>query len=209
MSDRGAFDPEGAFLARSFADPATSQFVAWDTPLGCSVRARPEEAPAEPAAPAVDIEALTTQAFADGFEQGCRTVDAEVAGEREALATLLESLGALKPQSTDALAELLAATVERLVHQIVGEVGINPITLVQRAEAAARLIGEEVDASRLLVNPEDLPLFARTRVPVEVVGDAAIERGALRLEWGKGWIEDGPAVRLERLRAQLDGLAAR
>lgn len=212
MSDRGAFDPEGAFLARSYAEPAASQFVAWDTPLGCSVRTRRDAAPAEdaePAAPAVDVEALTTQAFADGFEQGCRTVDAEVAGEREALAALLESLGALKPQSTDALAELLAATVERLVHQIVGEVGINPITLVQRAEAAARLIGEEVDASRLLVNPEDLPLFARTRVPVEVVGDAAIERGALRLEWGKGWIEDGPAVRLERLRSQLDGLAAR
>ena len=103
---------------------------------------------------------------------------------------------------------MLAASVERLVHQVVGEVPINPILLVKRAEAAAALIGEETQASRMLVNPADLPLFARTRVAIEIVGDAAIERGGVRVEWGRGCIEDGPSVRLERLRAQLDKLAA-
>lgn len=207
MSDRGAFDGDAVFMERSFAE-APSSFIAWDSPLGCAVREPGEEAPLPPTA-ALDIEAIRTQAFADGFEQGCKTVDAEVAAEREALAALTESLQALQPSSTDALAELLAATVERLVCQIVGEVPINPISLVKRAEAAARLIGEEVDASRLHVHPDDLALFARSRVPIEIVGNADIERGALRLEWGRGWIEDGPSVRIERLRAALDQLGAR
>ncbi len=206
MSDRGVFDSDAVFMERSYAEPA-GVFVAWDNPLGCAVPEPGEEAPVAPTG-APDIEALRTQAFADGFEQGCKTVDAEVAAEREALAALTESLQILQPSPTDGLAELLAATVERLVCQIVGEVAINPISLVKRAEAAARLIGEEVDASRLHVHPDDLALFARTRVPVEIVGNSDIERGALRLEWGRGWIEDGPAVRVERLRAALDELGA-
>ena len=202
MSDRGAFDLESVFTDRTLAD-TTSAFVAWTNPLGCAAPAADAaEAPAGSDEP--DLEAVRTQAFAEGFEQGCRTVDAEVAQEREALAALMESVQALQPQPTDALAALLAATVERLVHQIVGEVPINPILLVKRAEAAAALIGEETQASRLLVNPADLPLFARSRVPVEIAGDPLVERGALRLEWGRGCIEDGPAVRLERLRASLD-----
>jgi flagellar assembly protein FliH len=207
MSDRGAFDGESVFMERSYAEP-TGVFVAWDSPLGCAVREPGEEAPIAPTA-ALDVEAIRTQAFAEGFEQGCKTVDAEVAAEREALAALTESLELLRPSPTDALAELLAATVERLVCQIVGEVAINPISLVKRAEAAARLIGEEVDASRLHVHPDDLALFARSRVPIEIVGNAEIARGALRLEWGRGWIEDGPSVRIERLRAALDQLGAK
>lgn len=204
MSDRGAFDMESAFTERTLVDTSAA-FVAWDSPLGCAVRAPSEDVPAEDASS--DIEAIRTQAFAEGFEQGCKTVDDEVAQEREALAVLMESLQALQPEPPETLAALLAATVERLVHQIVGEVPINPILLVKRAEDAARLVGEETQGSRLLVNPADLPLFARTRVQIEIVGDPAIERGALRVVWGQGWIEDGPAVRLARLRASLDKLA--
>ena len=36
----------------------------------------------------------------------------------------------------------------------------------------------------------------------------ALERGTLILETGHGWVEDGPAVRLERLRAELDRMGA-
>jgi flagellar assembly protein FliH len=207
MSD-GAFDIEAAFTERSFFDNAGG-FVPWGNPLGSAgATAGAPPAPEQPAAEAPDIEAIRAQAFAEGFEEGCRTVDNEVAQDREALAALLEAVPALQPPSTDALAALLAATVERLVHQIVGEVPINPILLVKRAEAAAALIGEETQASRVLVNPADLPLFARSRVPIEIAGDPLVARGALRLEWGRGCIEDGPAVRLERLRASLDKLGA-
>ena len=204
MSDRGAFDMDSVFTERTLVD-TSSDFVAWESPLGCAVRGAGEAATEGPGVP--DVEAIRAQAFAEGFEQGCRTVDNEVAQEREALAALMESLPALQAEPAETLAALLATTVERLVHQIVGEVPINPILLVKRAEAAALLVGEETQASRLLVNPADLPLFARSRVQIEIVGDPTIERGALRVVWGQGWIEDGPAVRLARLRASLDKLA--
>ncbi len=207
MSDRGAFEGEAAYFQNILVEES-SGFVAWETPLGCSARNDSVGREPETVRPEIDVETIREQAFAEGFEQGCRTVEAEVAQEREAIAALTASIEALQREPTDALAALLAVTVERLVHQIVGEVPINPISLVKRAEAAAALIGEEVEASRLLVHPDDLPLFARSRVPVEIAADPSLERGAVRLEWNRGWIEDGPSVRLERLRAALDGLAA-
>lgn len=207
MSDQGAFDGETTYFQNILVEEA-SGFVAWETPLGCSARIDAVSHEPESVRPEIDVEAIREQAFAEGFEQGCRIVEADVAQERESIAALTASLEALRREPTEELAALLAVTVERLVHQIVGEVPINPIALVRRAEAAAALIGEEVEASRLLVHPDDLPLFARSRVPVEIAADPALERGAVRLEWNRGWIEDGPSVRLERLRAALDGLAA-
>lgn len=205
MSDRGAFDMDAGFNERTLVD-TNSVFKAWETPLRCAVREA--EAAAAPGEPAIDLEAIREAAFAEGFAEGCRMAEAELAPEREAIAALTTSIEALQPQPPEALAAMLAATVERLVHQIVGEVPINPILLVKRAEAAAAMIGDETEAARLLVNPADLPLFARTRVAIEVAGDPAIERGGLRVEWGRGCIEDGPTVRLERLRASLEKLAA-
>lgn len=194
MSDRGAFDGDAVFMERSFAE-APSAFVAWDSPLGCAVREPGEEAPLPPTA-ALDIEAIRTQAFADGFEQGCKTVDAEVAAEREALAALTESLQVLQPSSTDALAELLAATVERLVCQIVGEVAINPISLVKRAEAAARLIGEEVDASRLHVHPDDRANRSRSSaMPTSNAARCGSNGGAAGSRTGRRCASSGCAPR--------------
>jgi flagellar assembly protein FliH len=98
--------------------------------------------------------------------------------------------------------------VDRLVRQVVGEVDVDGALLTKRAQAAAALIGQETDAARLRLNPADLPLIEAARLPVEIVGDEAIERGGLLLETGQGWIEDGPAVRLDRLRAELDRMGA-
>jgi flagellar assembly protein FliH len=157
---------------------------------------------------AVDLEVMQADAFAQGFEQGRRSVELEFEGEREALARLAESLDVLRPQETNALALLLTETVDRLVRQIVGQVEVNGALLTARAQAAAALIGQETDAARLRLNPADLPLIEAARIPVEIVGDDNIERGGLLLETGQGWIEDGPAVRLDRLRAELDRMGA-
>lgn len=148
------------------------------------------------------------QAFSDGFEEGRRTVELEVAGEREAIARLAESLEALRAEPTNALALLLAETVDRLVREIAGNVEVDATLLLARAKKAAELIGENVEPSKLRVHPDDAPLLAEARLPVEIVADPEIPRGNLRLETGHGWIEDGPQVRIERLRAELDRMAA-
>ena len=155
-----------------------------------------------------NMQAIQADAFSQGWQEGRRTAELEFAEEREALAKLMEGLEVLRPEPTNALALLLAETVDRLVRQIVGTTAVEPAILIARAEAAAALIGQETEPARLRVSPDDLPLLEGARIPVPIVGDPDIERGSLVLETGQGWIEDGPAVRLDRLRAELDRMGA-
>jgi flagellar assembly protein FliH len=149
-----------------------------------------------------------TDAYAEGYEEGRRTVELEYAAERDALTRLVDSLQVLQPEPTNALALLLAETVDRLVREVVGQVDIDAVLLLARAKAAAELIGENVEPSKLRANPEDLIHLERAPFHIPLQGDPTLPRGTILLETGHGWIEDGPAVRLERLRARLDQMAA-
>ena len=155
-----------------------------------------------------DFEANHAESFAQGFEQGRQAAEDQLADERAALRRMIEQLDVLQPEPTNALALLLAETVDRLVRQIMGNVEIDGALLTARAESAAALVGAETEPARLRVNPADVKLLDGANIPVDVVGDPTLVRGSLVLETGAGWIEDGPAVRLDRLRAELDRLGA-
>ena len=200
MSDLRACEPTS--WIGSLAASRMPTFTPWNS------EPAPREGANDQAAPVNDPAAIHAEGFAQGFEQGRRTVELELAAERDALARLAESMEVLRPQPSSALATLLAETVERLVRQIVGEVGIDPALLVNRAENAAALVGEELEPSKLLVHPDDVALLSSARIPLNVVGDPTLERGSIVLECGGGWIEDGPQVRLERLRAALGRIGA-
>ena len=154
----------------------------------------------------IDPMQIEAEAFAQGFEEGRRTVEMEVAGERASLVALVEALGVLQPEEPHALGELLAETVDRLVRQIVGEVTIDGTLLSDRAHAAAALIADETAPSRMRLHPDDHLRLGNAALPVEMVADATIAPGTVLLESGEGWIEDGPDVGLEKLRAALDKL---
>jgi len=124
------------------------------------------------------------------------------------LVRMAETLPALKAEPVLPLAVLLAETVDRLVKEIVGEVDIDGLKLLARAKAAAALVGEVTQPARLRVNPDDLALLAGADLSVAVEGDPDLPRGGVVLETAEGWIEDGPAVRLDRLRVELDKVAA-
>lgn len=158
-----------------------------------------------------DASEIQAQAFAEGFEQGRRATEELYADERMAMGDLIRSLESLRPAPSQGLAMLLAETVERLVHQIMGEVAVNRETLHARTVAAAELISEDAGRMRLRLHPDDLALLDGLELPAPVVGDAHLMRGTVMLETDEGWIEDGPEARLERLRAALDnmGIAAR
>ncbi len=157
----------------------------------------------------VSLEQAEADAYAQGYADARRTVELELAAERDAIAQLAGALEVLRPEPTNALALLLAETVDRLVRQVVGEVEIDGMTLLARAKAAAELVGAELQPAKLRAHPDDAALLASAEIDVEVVADAVLERGAIALETGQGWIEDGPSVRLARLRAELDRMAAR
>jgi flagellar assembly protein FliH len=152
---------------------------------------------------------VQAEAYAKGYDEARNTVELEFAAERAAIARLAETLEVLKPEPTNALALLLAETVDRLVREIIGSVEIDPGLLLERARAAAALVGENVEPSRLIAHPEDVALLEPADLPLELAADPALPRGTVILETGHGWIEDGPAVRLERMRVELDKMAAR
>jgi flagellar assembly protein FliH len=153
-------------------------------------------------------EALIAQGYSEGLEEGRRLAMIELEEERAALARLTSSLEVLQPQNSDGLAALLATTVKQLVTQIVGEVEINPETLGERVQAVAAMIADETAPKRLRVHPTDVPRLSTAHIAVEVVGDPMLAPGTIMLDTGSGWVEDGPHVRLDKLRAQLDRLGA-
>jgi flagellar assembly protein FliH len=190
--------------------PEVQAFTPWsagfsandDAPGGTSAA----DAIAEDAPGVIDPGEIEAEAFAQGFEEGRRTVAMEVAGEREELIRLVEALGVLQPEEPHALGELLAETVDRLVRQIVGEVTIDGTLLSDRAHAAAALIADETSPSRMRLHPDDHLRLSNAIIPVDMIADATIAQGTVLLETGDGWIEDGPDVGLEKLRATLDKL---
>jgi flagellar assembly protein FliH len=203
---------EGTWIHRLAASGGSPLFRPWASLNPAEPAAEPEPEPepeaGEPESSEPNPAAIKAEAFAEGFEQGRRTVELELASERNAIKELAESLQCLWPEPPQALAALLAETVERLVGQIVGEVEIDRTLLVSRAERAAAMIVEEQSPSKMLVHPEDLPLLQGARIPVPIAADSSLPRGSVVLECGTGWVDDGPAVRMEQLKEALNRLGA-
>ena len=126
--------------------------------------------------------------------------------EREALAQLIRSAESLQPEPSGPLAAVLAESVIRLVRQIVGEVQIDPVMLKKRAESIAELVTAESGPARLRMNPDDMAMLDGVDLGLPMAPDHHLASGTIILETGEGWIEDGPHVRLAKLRSQLDNM---
>lgn len=164
---------------------------------------RGELVPAEP----VDVlEEARMEAFTMGFEEGCRITSEAQADAVEAQGRLAEALELLAPAPSGMLSTMLSATVVRLVEQIVGEVEIDMDRLVQRCDTVAAFIEGNQDRSALHVHPDDAEMLKDETIGVPLVADQTMQRGCVRLETMDGWVEDGPDVRLSRLRALLDDM---
>lgn len=168
-----------------------------------------EAPPANPEPETLDPDAARTEGFAQGFHEGYAAGEAALDAERAALAVLAGRLGTLKPEPPADLARLLAETVTRLVRQVVGEVEVNAAALAERTGAVAALLAEESAPARLRLNPVDVARLEAAGVTLALVPDPALAEGTILAETATGWIEDGPAIRLERLRALLDQMGAR
>jgi flagellar assembly protein FliH len=155
-----------------------------------------------------DAEALIAQGYAEGLNEGRRLAMIELEEERAALHRLAAGLECLNPEGADGLAAMLANSVKRLVSQIMGEVEINEATLLERAQAVAAMIAEETAPARMRLHPTDVARLQGANIAVDIVGDPMLAPGTIVLDTGTGWVEDGPHVRLEKLRAQLDRLGA-
>ena len=137
--------------------------------------------------------------FARGLAEGRRTVEAELAGEREALLQLAGSLETLSPPSSGLIAALVVEAVERLVRDIAGQVPVDGVLLRERADALSAIIAGEGE-TLLAVHPEDVVLFEGA---VPVIGDPSLDRGTVQARIAGTIYEDGVMSALERLRAEI------
>ena len=201
-SDMGA----SATRVEAWARPAaTTQFTPWggdNHPRRRASDFAPTQRASEPAV--LDMETVQAEAFAAGIEQGRQEAILEFARDREALAQLIRSAEALQPEPSGPLAAVLTETVTRMVRQIVGEVQIDPATLKERAESVAELVTAESGPARLRLHPNDIAMLEGCDLGLPIAPDHHLASGTIILETGEGWIEDGPQVRIARLRAQLD-----
>jgi flagellar assembly protein FliH len=184
------------------------RFSAWDAPAPPSNP--PGAAMAEPAAdPAAEQRlAIETEAFARGFQEGYAAAAATIGDHQDQVVRLTEALEALRPAAPGDLAMMLSLTVSRLVRQIVGEVALDTDRLADRVEAVVALIEEDGGATRIRLHPADIARLEGFTAPLPLVADQQLAEGTVVAEGANGWIEDGPAIRMERLRQALDAMAS-
>ncbi|MEJ7933332.1 flagellar biosynthesis protein [Sphingobium sp. AN558] len=152
------------------------------------------------------VEQAQMEAFTMGFDEGSRVTQEAASADDAARIQLAEALTMLAPVPSGMLSTMLSATVIRLVEQIVGEVEIDIERLVQRCDIVSAFVEDSEGKGALHLHPDDITLLEGENIAVKLVPDAAMRRGCVRLETADGWVEDGPDVRLSRLRALLDDM---
>ncbi|WP_439567015.1 FliH/SctL family protein [Sphingopyxis sp.] len=155
------------------------------------------------AAPGQAAQADLDDPFARGLAEGQRIAEAAFVAERHQLLALLANAEALQDEPSEELAQLIARTVERLVHQIVADAPIDAAWLQAQAETAAALVADADKARTLWVHPDDAALLTDCPLPLALESDPAMMRGTVRIETSTGWIEHGRAVYLDELHAAL------
>ena len=155
------------------------------------------------------IEQAAQDAFVQGFQEGERVTREALEQDNQVRAELTQAIALLAQQGEGTLAAMLSQAVIRLVTQIIGEVPIDAQVLKERCEAVAACIEGDAAGAVLEVNPEDLPLLAMEQMGVTLAASPDLPRGCVRLATAEGWIEDGPDVRLDRLKALMDDMEGR
>lgn len=215
-------------MSAAFADPAfaSAQTVpVWTRPKAANFIARPTAMggtfsawATEPAAPEPQatedgpdhVEALRADAYAQGFDEGHRTALQALETEHAAFDRLATALMNVKAEPPADLARLLAETVSRLVRQMVGEaVAIDTDLLAERTNAVATLVTEDGAPAKLRLNPADVARLEGLRPDLKLIADPSIHEGSVVAETAHGWVEDGPAIRMEKLRGLLDQMSSR
>ena len=191
-------------------------FVLDPRPRRASARAAASEAPAATtiggrSPPRRSARGSRRRPSRAGCEEGRQTVELEFAAERDALARLAESLAGAAARARQR-ARLAARRNGRPAGPRRWSARSRSTRNLLLARAAAgRRPGRQARSSRpgCAPTPTTSSISRRRGSTCRSSADPTSTRGAIVLETGHGWIEDGPAVRLDRLRAELDQMGRR
>lgn len=204
------FSPAPSPRHFSPADPGRNPTAGWDPfdPMGERQSRPPTEAEAEAEQPSTGMDAVRAAARAEGYAAGLVAAQQSSEYQVAAIENLARAIAGIETFDREELAARLRQTVLFLVTRLVGDIGIAPALLAERAAAAAELLAESTEPALLRLHPDDLPLV-EGRLPERVfaIADKGIERGGLLIETKTTAIEDGPATWLAQLAAAIDRVA--
>jgi flagellar assembly protein FliH len=138
-------------------------------------------------------------AFAEGYAAGIAEAKARAGELAAADAAAREGLGIaltrLDRDLAEALRQRLRDTVAALCEAAIAPLALDEDALMRRIERAVALFARTEDERVIRLHPDDIALLApRFTADWQVVPDAALERGSLRVETASGGIEDGPEL---------------
>lgn len=153
--------------------------------------------PAPPPEPQPQSEDPVALAYAEGFAAGAAEARAEAQEqmriEAEVREALSLSLTRLDHDMTEELRLRLRDTVAALCEAAIAPLALDEAALLTRISRAVDMLARADDERVIRMNPDDLALVApRLRQDWNVQADAALARGAIRVEGTNGGVEDGP-----------------
>ncbi|MFO7718487.1 MAG: FliH/SctL family protein [Desulfohalobium sp.] len=171
------------------------------------------EAPQEPPAPAVDIEAERQEAYEKGLNQGREEAYQELQGATQALLDAAKKLDGLRASLYDRQKEDLVHLALVIAQQVIGqEVQTNAEAIVGVVESALKS-ALETDSHHIRVNPEDLavvqehkPLFLANvhgLKEISVEADTNVSRGGCIIESDMGEVDATIETLLASIESQL------
>lgn len=157
-------------------------------------RPEPEPQPEPQSQPDDLIRAAEARAFAQGEAAGRAAAEAEARQEMARARAMRLNFRALDEAALGVLADELAATVEALCRQVLGDYALDGAALAKRCEAAAARLGSGWAGAVLHLNPDDLAVLPEGALAGwQIAPDPALERGALVIEGPDGAVRDTPA----------------
>lgn len=154
----------------------------------------PEPQPEPQSQPDDLIRAAEARAFAQGEAAGRAAAEADARQEMARARAMRLNFRALDEAALGVLAGELAATVEALCHQVLGDYALDGTALAKRCEAAAARLGSGWAGAVLHLNPDDLAALPQGALAGwQIAPDPALERGALVIEGPDGAVRDTPA----------------
>lgn len=151
-------------------------------------------APKPAAAPNDPIAQAWEDGYAAALEEARSAAEAQSEADAAACSKITLALARLDADQTELLRQKLTATVTALCEASLAPLALDQAALEARVTRAAAMLARADDDKVLRLHPDDLRLIAK-QLPegLDVLGDPALDRGALRLETSSGGVEDGPA----------------
>lgn len=155
-----------------------------------------------PAAPAVGeavpealdpVAAAYSEGLAAGYAQAREEAQNEAMIDEAARLHFAFSFAKLDADLAESLRDKMHQTVTALCESVLHPLALDAGALARRIETAVAMFVRADDDRVIRLHPDDLTLVA-AKLPADwtFVPDAALERGALRVETSSGGIEDGP-----------------